>query len=70
MKARSSQKPKPKRRGQGQAKAKAAKAYKAAKAVPTQKGNPDSPETSTVQKQKGSTPYGVAKKLYFQKFLF
>ena len=70
MKARSSQKPKPKSAGKAKAaKAKAAKA-KAAKAVPTQKGNPDSPETSTVQKQKSSTPYGVAKKLYFEKFLF
>lgn len=67
MEARSSQKPKPKGKA---AKAKAAKAKaKAAKDVPTQ-NNQDSPETSTVQKQKGSTPYGVAKKLFFQKFLF
>jgi len=51
VEARSSQKPKPKGKA---AKAKA----KGAKDVPTQ-NNQDSPETSTVQKQKGSTPYGV-----------
>ena len=62
MKARSSQKPKPKRRGQVRLRLRLPKLIRL-QGRPYTERNPDSPETSRVQKQKGSTLMELPKAL-------